>query len=161
MTGQTEICIIALNDGSFASNHDGKLAILGTTLPDAVNALRERGVVATHWLPASEHAIALVIDPLSASRLTEESGDGMDYDSENPICIVQRQSNGTFAYADDNGEVIELGQTLPGAVEELDKLGIVATHWLPKGEFARMTVIPSGVARYHLTDEQKAALPRA
>jgi hypothetical protein len=84
----------------------------------------------------------------------------MDYDPENPICIVQRQSNGTFAYADDNGEVIELGQTLPGAVDKLDKRGIVATHWLPKGQSARMTVIPSGVARYHLTDEQKDALPR-
>jgi hypothetical protein len=84
----------------------------------------------------------------------------MEHDSENPICIVERQSDGTFAYAHDDGEVSELGQTLPGAVAALDKLGIIATHWLPKGELARMSVIPSGVARYHLTDEQKAALPR-
>jgi hypothetical protein len=67
MTGQTEICIIEQDDGSFASNHDGEVVSLGTTLPDAVNALRERGVIATHWLPASEHAIPLAIHSLSAA----------------------------------------------------------------------------------------------
>lgn len=77
----------------------------------------------------------------------------MEYDPENPVCIVQRQSDGTFAYAHD-GEVIELGVTLPGAVNRLDERGIFATHWLPKGEHSRMTTIPSGVARHHLTQEQ-------
>jgi hypothetical protein len=81
----------------------------------------------------------------------------MQYDPENPICIIQRQTNGTFAYAHE-GEVIELGDTLPGAVNKLDELGIVATHWLPMNEHARMTPIPSGVARYHLTPEQISEL---
>lgn len=83
----------------------------------------------------------------------------MNYDPKKHICINQRQSDGTFAYRHE-GEVIELGDTLPGAVEKLDKLGIIATHWLPKGEHARISVIPSGIARYHLTDEQKSTLPR-
>jgi hypothetical protein len=79
----------------------------------------------------------------------------MEYDPENPVCIVQRQSDGTFAYSKGRGhEVIELGNTLPGAVNSLDDLGIIATHWLPKGEHSRMTTIPSGVARHHLTQEQ-------
>jgi hypothetical protein len=71
----------------------------------------------------------------------------MDHDHDNPICIVQRQSDGTFACSHE-GEVIELGNTLPGAVEELDKRGIFATHWLPRGEYAPMTTIPSGIRRY-------------
>lgn len=75
------------------------------------------------------------------------------YDPENPVCIVQRQSDGTFAYAHD-GDVLELGVTLPGAVNKLDERGIFATHWLPKGEHSRMTAIPSGVARHHLTQDQ-------
>lgn len=78
----------------------------------------------------------------------------MEYDPENPICIVQRQSDGTFAYRHED-EVIELGNTLPGAVNELDKLGVFATHWLPKGEHARMSVIPSSIIRRHLSDEQR------
>ncbi len=79
----------------------------------------------------------------------------MEYDPENPICIVQRQSDGTFAYSEGRGhEVHELGNTLPGAVNKLDELGIFATHWLPKGEHARMTEIPHSVARHHLTQEQ-------
>ncbi len=77
----------------------------------------------------------------------------MKFDLDNPNCIVQRQSDGTFAYAHE-GEVIELGATLPGAVNKLDEKGIIATHWLPKGEHSRMTLIPSGVARHHLTEEQ-------
>lgn len=81
----------------------------------------------------------------------------MEYDPENPICIVQRRSDGTFAYAHE-GEVIELGITLPGAVNKLDERGIIATHWLPKGEHSRMTTIPSGVARHHLTQEQRDEL---
>jgi len=78
----------------------------------------------------------------------------MEYDPENPICIVQRQSDGTFAY-NHEGEVIELGNTLPGAVNKLDELGVFATHWLPKGEHTRMTVIASSIVRRHLSDEQR------
>jgi hypothetical protein len=77
------------------------------------------------------------------------------------ICIVQRLSDGTFAYAEGRGgEVIELGNTLPGAVNALDALGIAATHWLPGSEHAIPLVIPSGIVRRHLGEDQKAALPR-
>ncbi|NTF18021.1 hypothetical protein G6L37_06360 [Agrobacterium rubi] len=78
----------------------------------------------------------------------------MDYDPENPICIIQRQSDGTFAYAHE-GEVIELGNTLPGAVNALDARGIIATHWLPKGAHATMSLIASSIVRDHLSDEQR------
>lgn len=83
----------------------------------------------------------------------------MNNDTENPICIVQRQSDGTFAYAHE-GEIIELGQTLPGAVNALDERGIFATHWLSMRENATMEVIPSSINRRHLSDDQKATLPR-
>lgn len=73
-------------------------------------------------------------------------------DNENPICIVQRQSDGTFAYSEGRGEPVhELGNTLPGAVNALDKLGVHATHWLPQN--GNMSQIPSGIARPHLPRE--------
>lgn len=81
----------------------------------------------------------------------------MNSELDNPICIVQRQSDGTFAYAHE-GEVIELGNTLPGAVNQLDQMGIVATHWLPKS--GNMSVIPSAIDRKHLSEDQKSSLPR-
>lgn len=77
----------------------------------------------------------------------------MEFDLDNPICIVQRQSDGSFAYSHE-GEIIELGTVLPSAVNALDERGIHATHWLPKGDNARMSLIPTGVARHHLTEEQ-------
>ena len=76
-----------------------------------------------------------------------------------PQCIVQRSSDGSFAYARD-GQVFELGATLPGAVNRLDEAGIVATHWLPQRDHNPMQVIPSGVSRPRLSDEQRARLPR-
>jgi hypothetical protein len=80
----------------------------------------------------------------------------MDYDPENPICIIQRY-DGSLAYAHE-GEVIELGESLPGAVNALDEMGIIATHWLPKGEHARLNAIPASIQRVHLTDEQRDEL---
>lgn len=77
----------------------------------------------------------------------------MEFNFDNPICIIQRESDGTFAYSHE-GKVIELGSTLPGAVNELDRHGIIATHWLPKGDHARMTFIPTAVVRHHLTEDQ-------
>lgn len=80
-------------------------------------------------------------------------------DRGNPHCIVQRNSDGTFAYR--NGDdVIELGATLPGAVSRLDEMGIVATHWLPKGEHSSIAVIPGGVSRPLISPEQRARLPK-
>lgn len=80
-------------------------------------------------------------------------------DNDNPICIVQRQSDGTFAYSEGRGkEVFELGNTLPGAVNELDRLGIYATHWLPK--IGNMSEIPQGIVRHHLPKDDTLALGR-
>jgi hypothetical protein len=78
------------------------------------------------------------------------------YDSENPICIVQR-GDGSFAYAGDD-DVLELGDSLPRAVNRLDETGVVATHWLPKE--GGMSVIPSAIVRTHLDEGVKSSLPR-
>lgn len=78
------------------------------------------------------------------------------FDPENPICLVQR-SDGSFAYAGD-GDVLELGDSLPQAVNRLDETGVVATHWLPKR--GGMSVIPSSIVRAHLDEGVKSSLPR-
>lgn len=67
MTGETEICIIEQDDGSFACPQEGEVMGLGSSLAAAVATLAGRGIVATHWLPASEHAIPLAIDPSAAA----------------------------------------------------------------------------------------------
>lgn len=76
---------------------------------------------------------------------------------DNPICIVQRP-DGSFAYAGEDGDVIDLGSSLPQAVNRLDAIGIVATHWLPKK--GSMSVIPSAIARGNLDDTARSSLPR-
>jgi hypothetical protein len=62
MTEQIEICISEQEDGSFACRHEGDVVGFGSSLPEAVATPAGRGIVATHWLPASEHAIPLAID---------------------------------------------------------------------------------------------------
>jgi hypothetical protein len=78
------------------------------------------------------------------------------FNPDNPICIVQR-TDGTFAHAGDV-DVLELGNSLPEAVNRLDQTGVVASHWL--SNTGGMSVIPSAIVRVHLDDVVKSALPR-